>query len=115
MVSCLILYHSTITSLTKCKILRAMFKEEEFEIDVIENNTVMIYLWNVEKERIWQAAIDFETTNIVSGYGFGRRKIDARIQAFEVLHHILNDGNSDSNDTWSVHENPESYALKIAF
>ncbi|UJL47311.1 hypothetical protein KFZ58_05220 [Virgibacillus sp. NKC19-16] len=85
MVSCLILYHSTITSLTKCKILRAMFHEEEFEINVIGENTVIIFLWNLDKEKVWQAVVNFETTNMKIGYGFGDRKNDAIKEAEAVL------------------------------
>ncbi|MBY7142742.1 hypothetical protein KFZ56_06555 [Virgibacillus sp. NKC19-3] len=89
MVSCLILYHSSITSLTKCKILRAMFHEEEFEINVIEDNTVIIFIWNLNKEAIWQAVVNFETTNMKIGFGFGERKHDARIEANNVLEEWL--------------------------
>lgn len=85
MVSCLILYHSTITSLTKCKILRAMFHEEEFEINVIEDHTVIIFIWNLDKEKIWQAVVNFETTNMKLGYDFGERKKDAITEARNVL------------------------------
>ncbi|WP_373895378.1 hypothetical protein [Virgibacillus sp. CBA3643] len=85
MVSCLILYHTTITSLTKCKILRAMFHEEEFEINVIGENTVIIFLWNLDKEKVWQAVVNFETTNMKVGFGFGERKRDAITEARKVL------------------------------
>lgn len=85
MVSCLILYHTTITSLTKCKILRAMFHTEDFEIVVGAANMVTIYLWNVGKIDIWQAATDFESTNIITCYGFGERMREAHLQAQFLL------------------------------
>lgn len=85
MVSCLILYHYTITSLSKCFLLRAMFHEEDFEIKVLENHTVVMYLWNVKKTAIWQAALTFETAEIMVGYGFGKGKKDAEKEAMKVL------------------------------
>jgi len=85
MVSCLILFHSTITSLTKCKILRFIFHGDDYEINVIENNTVIIYLWNVKKIKIWQAAVHFESTNMFTGYGFGRTKENALNNANNIL------------------------------
>lgn len=85
MVSCLILYHATITGLTKCTILRAVFHEEDFEIHVSGNNTVILIAWNVKKEQIWQTVADFESTNIKVGYGFGEIKADAEKEAVKVL------------------------------
>lgn len=85
MVSCLILYNKAISSLTKCKILRVMFKDEQFEINVIEKNTVIIYVWNVEKALIWQAALDFEMAGISVGYGFGALKQGVKRKAEERL------------------------------
>lgn len=85
MVSCLILYHATVSSLTKCKILRAMFHTEDFEIVVGGANTVTVYLWNVQKVNVWQAATDFESTNIISCFGFGKSKEEAHIHAQNLL------------------------------
>ena len=84
MIGCLKLYHDSITSLTKCKILRAMFHEEELEIHV-GHNIVSLYIWNVKKEAIWQAAASFDSTNIMIGYGFGVIKDDAEKAANEAL------------------------------
>ncbi len=86
MVSCLILYHQTITSLTKCFMLRVMFTEEELEIHVEGDHTVYIFLWNVDKSAVWQAALMFELTNIMTGYGFGKRKEDAESEARKILY-----------------------------
>lgn len=85
MVGCLILYHVTISGLTKCKVLRAMFHEKEYEIHVSGKNTVVLYLWNVKKIEVWQAAVDFESTNITACYGFGRIMEDAHMNAEKLL------------------------------
>ncbi|MFD1040076.1 hypothetical protein ACFQ3N_17015 [Virgibacillus byunsanensis] len=82
---CLILYHTTITSLTKCNILQAVYSDEEFEIEIMDNNTVVIYLWNIKKAAIWQAVLLFEVANIMVGYGFGDRKKDTMQKANKVL------------------------------
>jgi len=65
--------------------LRAMFYEYEFEIHVVENNTVVFYAWNISKKAIWQSVALFESTNIACGYGFGERKKDAWQEAVQVL------------------------------
>lgn len=65
--------------------LRAIFHEEDFEIHVIGNNTVILYAWNVKREVIWQAAANFESTKIKPGYGFGEKKADAGERALAVL------------------------------
>ncbi|WP_449354310.1 hypothetical protein ACUL41_13880 [Virgibacillus natechei] len=62
-----------------------MFHEEEFEINVIGENTVIIFLWNLDKEKVWQAVVNFETTNMKVGFGFGERKRDAITEARKVL------------------------------
>src|SRR5699024_7460119 len=85
MVSCLILCHPTITSATKSKILRFMFYEDDYEINVIDNNTVMRYLRKVKKIKIWQEALHFESTNMFAGYGFGKTKEKALNKASNTL------------------------------
>lgn len=65
--------------------MRFIFHDEDYEIEVIESNTVMIYLWNVEKTAVWQAAANFETTNVFVGFGFGDRKEAARNGAETIL------------------------------
>lgn len=105
MVACLILYHNTVSGLTKCKMLRAMFHTEEFEIYVSGSNTVTIYLWNVEKIDIWQVAVDFESTNIVACYGFGESMGEAYANA-----HILLQRRTDGNIT-SIKEEPAVYEV----
>lgn len=96
MLSCLILYHESISSLTKCKMLRYMFKDEQFEIHVVENNTVLMYIWNVDKKMIWQAALNFEVSGIAVGYGFEEVKYGARRQAQLRLQTRLNDDGCSS-------------------
>ncbi|WP_106494581.1 hypothetical protein [Lentibacillus sp. Marseille-P4043] len=107
MVNCLILYHHTITSFTKCFILRAMFNSEDFEIHVSGNNTVSIYLWNVERAEVWQAAMDFESTNIMTGYGYGKRKKDAEKAATKVLFKRI----AEEEKGFHVKEETETYKL----
>ncbi|MFD1360723.1 hypothetical protein [Lentibacillus salinarum] len=85
MVSCLILCHKTVTSLTKIMMLRATFHEDDFEIHVVGGNTVIIYLWNVEKTVILQAALVFETALITTGFGFATLKRDALSRAKRML------------------------------
>lgn len=87
MVSCLILYHTSITNQTKIMILRDIFFGEDFEIGIVDNSTVVIYTWNVKKVVIWQVAFTFESTNIKTGYGFDGRKADAWDDAMRVLNH----------------------------
>lgn len=85
MVSCLILQHSTITSLTKCKMLRFIFKDYVFEIEVLSKDTAISYIYDVEKHMVWRAFALFETTNMIVGYGFGKDKVEARWLAEDML------------------------------
>lgn len=85
LISCLVLFHPTITSLTKCFLLRSKFVKYEFEIEVIGNHTVIIYLWNISKINIWQAILNIEMMDIRVGYGFGNKKKDAEKTAFDRL------------------------------
>lgn len=85
MVSSLILYHPTVSVLTKCKMLRFIFRNEMFEIDIMANNTVIIYGWNILRMDIWQIAADLESTNIWACYGFGGIKKEARKKAMKQL------------------------------
>lgn len=62
-----------------------MFHTKEFEIVVGAANMVTIYLWNVKKIDIWQAAVDLESTNIISCYGFGKNMGEAHIHAQNLL------------------------------
>ncbi len=73
-----------------------MFYEERFEINVSGSNTVTIFVWDVPKEEIWQAAVQFESSNIKVGYGFSETKKTAAKKAWDTLfkriarEHILN-------------------------
>src|SRR5699024_4070498 len=87
--SCLILYHPKVTSLTKSKILRSLFVEHLYEIEVEENHTFIMFVRNVHKKEIWQAVASFESSNITCGYGFGLNKEEARRQADLVLSTVL--------------------------
>lgn len=66
-----------------------MFHEEKFEIHVLHRNTVIVYVWNVGRKQIWQAALLFESTDIITGYGFGRWKVEAIENAWDVLNQKL--------------------------
>jgi hypothetical protein len=93
---CLILYHPKVSSVTKSKLLRSMFFQHLFEIEVEENRTVIAFVWNVEQKEIWHAAALFEFSNITCGYGFGLNKKEARKRADQVLSTILSTKDSGS-------------------
>lgn len=85
MVSCLILYHPDFSHLSITKILRAMFLKCPYETQVINHETTLIYVWEVEKIPIWQAAASFESTEILVGYGFGENQKEAHHHAWEII------------------------------
>lgn len=85
MISCLVLSHPTITSLTKCRLLRSKFHQERYEIEVEKNHTVIIYLWYMDKMDIWQAAFNIEMMDIRVGYGFGENREAAKQSAYDRL------------------------------
>ena len=89
MVSCLILHNHTITSLTKCKVLRAILHEEVIEKSVRENDTVIVYIKGIDKVKVWQTVMDLEMSDISVGYGFGDNKKDAKANAEARLKLII--------------------------
>lgn len=93
MVSCLVLYHMEITISTKCKMLRFYFHGKEYEIAVENNNSVCIYLWNIDRNQVYQAAMLFEHEGLSTGYGFGKDKSEAHHRAWQILfQRALEDG-----------------------
>lgn len=90
MIGCLILYHPSILSLTKCRMLRSMFYKYDIEIHVLEQSTVLIFIWNIELEEIWQATMIIENENIAVGYGFNNHKLKAAEKAKRRLNKRLN-------------------------
>lgn len=85
MISCLVLYHPSVTVLTKSKILRMMFCDFDFSIHVGKMQTVTIFIKDIEIENIWQAAALFGSTNILTGYGFGKSEKEAEIKAWQII------------------------------
>ena len=74
---CMVLYNTSITSLTKSFVLRSLFQEDDLEIEVKDKGTTVIYLWNVSKERIWQATVMLESANLTTVYHFAESKSEA--------------------------------------
>lgn len=65
-----------------------MFHNEEIKIEVIGNNTVIIYIWNISKINMWQAILNIEMMDISVGYGFNKQKELAKKSAFKRLNLI---------------------------
>lgn len=73
---------------------------------------VVIFLWNVPKTAVWQAALDFELTNILTGYGNGKIKKEAENDAWQVLYKRL--ALEKGNDSFRVEEEQEAYTVDVA-
>lgn len=73
----MLLEHPTVSRLTKSMLLRSMFAEEEIEIEVIDKARTIIYVWNVEREKVWQATMDLESADITTVYAFASTKEEA--------------------------------------
>lgn len=86
-IGCMILYHATITSLTKSFILRMIFQAEDIEIEVLNAATTVIYLWEVDKEKIWQATVNLESSGLTTVYSFADTKKEALSQGLKHLEH----------------------------
>ncbi|GEM_PF-4606206 len=82
---CMILHHPSISRLTKSFILRIIFQAEDIEIEVMDASTTVIYLWNVRKERIWQATAYLESVHLTTVYSFAETKEDALKGALKHL------------------------------
>lgn len=79
MVGSLILLHSSVTHLTQRKILRAMFISKRLEMDAENKYTTIAFVWDIDKNQIWQAVLELECASFVVGYGFGDTKQEAII------------------------------------
>src|SRR5699024_4057844 len=71
MTTCLVLYHPTITSLTKIMMVRTMFQNERYRVEVLNQHTLYVYLVHVQMVDVWQAIIEFESVHIWALYGVG--------------------------------------------
>lgn len=74
---CMLLEHPTVSRLTKSMLLRSIFAEEEIEIEVMDEARTVIYVWNVGKEKVWQATMDLESGDITTVYAFASTKEEA--------------------------------------
>ncbi|MUV38704.1 hypothetical protein JNUCC1_02558 [Lentibacillus sp. JNUCC-1] len=88
MIGCLMVDHPTVSPLSKCKMLRASFYAEDYEIEVLSQARVMVIVYNADQYDIWQAAGMFEAAGIKTGYGFAQSKGEAIADA---LKHLEND------------------------
>lgn len=100
--SCLVLYHPKILASSINKILRGMFIDGEMDIQAIDNDITLLHFRDVNKTDIWQAALSFETTNIMVGYGFGKTRKEAHIKAWEtILTRLKEEGSKTRGETSS--------------
>lgn len=81
----MVLYHPLISSYTKSLLLRSVFNGTRLEIEVLDKKTTIIYLEGVEKNLIWQATMDFESSGIETVYAFGQTKERALEEALKQV------------------------------
>lgn len=89
-----------------------MFHEEEFEIHVRANNTVLVFLWNVPPATIQRATMDLEMADIALGWGEGKNKIEADNDAWKTLGQRITP--AEKNDSLHIEEKEEIYSADVA-
>ncbi len=82
LISCLALFQPTIT---KWRRICSQIQQNQYEIEVDNNQMVYIYLRYMEKFEIWQLVFNIGMMDINVGYGFGENKESARQSAFAKL------------------------------
>lgn len=88
--TCMIIYHPTITRITKSLLLRAIFQHERIEIEVLDAATTVIYIQEVNKKKLWQATIDLLSADLITVYSSAETKEIALHQALRQLEIELN-------------------------
>lgn len=66
-------------------LLNILFKDDQIEFDIQENDKLYIYVYDVEKIKVWQMVLNIECEQIPVGFGFEKEKQEARRQALERL------------------------------
>lgn len=78
MYACLVLYHPTITNLTKIRTIRYLFHSFDFKIEVVQKDTIEVYLTNIEKTSILKIILEIINMGMFIEYGFGDTLDEAR-------------------------------------
>ncbi|TCT17956.1 hypothetical protein EDD68_12629 [Melghiribacillus thermohalophilus] len=98
MYCCLALQHGTITNETKLQMLKAVFQGMKNVVqplkkdmgcrvtyEVFDDRTVLALCSTIDREKILQAAIYFESADVKTAYGVGETKEMAREKAMKHL------------------------------
>lgn len=85
MISCIVVDHSEGISTSNKVILEELFHGDHFEIDEYKNGIRIIFIYGVQKIKVWQAVLYLEMDQLQVGFGFGLKKEVAREEAFNRL------------------------------
>lgn len=85
MISCIIIDNSRTIKLNCKNIFEEIFYEDYFEIIEHANGMITIFIHDAEKIKVWQAVLNLETDQIITGFGFGEEKEVAREEALDRL------------------------------
>ncbi|MBO8157800.1 MAG: hypothetical protein H0Z32_15345 [Bacillaceae bacterium] len=98
MYCCLVLHHSTITNETKLQMLKAVFQgmkhvvkpikkgnQPQVIYEIFDDQTVLALCDHIDKEKLLQTAIYFESSDVKTSYGMGETREGAKQEAIEKL------------------------------
>lgn len=63
----------------------AIIPTEQIETHVYENGAILMYIYKVEKIKLWQIVLNLEAEQIPVGFGFGKQKEIAKKEAIDRL------------------------------
>lgn len=85
MVSCIVVNHNIPKVNYSANLFQMIFYDDLFEINEYEDGVSFMFIYNVEKIKVWQVVLDLETEGIPVGFGFGKQKDVARKEALNRL------------------------------
>jgi len=62
-----------------------MIRDDQIETHVYENGSILMYIHEVEKVKLWQVVLNLESEQIPVGFGFGKQKEIAKQEAIDRL------------------------------
>jgi|SRR5690625_1474682 len=90
MIGCIVVDHADLAKEHKYEgVLQEIFLDDRFEVNESEDGMTIIFVYKIEKIKVWQAVMELEVKQIPVGFGFGDQKESAKKEAMERLNMIV--------------------------
>lgn len=86
MIGCIVVDHTNLEKEHKYGVvLQEAFLGDRFEINESADGMTIIFIYKIEKIKVWQSVMDLEVKQVPVGFGFGDRKEYAKEEALNRL------------------------------